>query len=194
MRFVILLSALIFAACKGEAPGPDMPRPEFAANYAVIEGDSHIRFSATQEGRRFDGEFTDFDAVIYFDQAALDDSRVWVSVPLGSFDGGNADRNSNVPGTPWFDTKNHPTAIYESDSIRADGDSYIASGTLTLKGISQPVLFPFTLEQTGDLAVMNANFPINRTRWNIGAAPWDTEEYVGLDVMMDIRVAAEKAE
>jgi len=194
MRFVILLSVLLFAACKGDVPEPEEALPAFETNYVVMDEESHIRFTATQEGVAFDGEFKEFKAEIYFDPAALGDSHVRVTVPLSSFDGGNADRNSNVPGTVWFDTKNHPKALFETKSIRVDGDGYIASGTLTMKGFTQPILFPFTLENADGRAVMTARFPVTRARWKIGASPWDTAEYVGLEVSMDIQVTAERTE
>jgi polyisoprenoid-binding protein YceI len=194
MRFVILLSALLFAACKGDAPEPVKELEIFETNYVVVDEESHIRFSATQEGVGFTGEFKEFDAKIYFDAAELDTSRVRVIVPMASFDGGNADRNSNVPAKVWFHTKNYPVAMFETQAIRADVGGYIANGMLDLKGRSQPISLAFTIEQTEGRAVMTATHRINRKRWNIGEAPWDTEEYVGLDVMLDIRVVANQAE
>lgn len=194
MRFVILLSALLLSACGGDTPEPVAALPTFATNYVMVPEESRLGFSATQEGVSFTGEFTEFDVAIYFDAEALDLSRVRVTVPMASFDAGSTDRNSNVSSNVWFDSKLFPTAIFETESMRAGGGAYIANGTLALKGRTQPILFPFTIEQTDDRAVMTATFSINRTRWNIGQSPWDTEDYVGLDVMLDIRVVADRVE
>lgn len=164
--------------------------PTFEANYTVVADDSRISFSTTQEGDGFSGEFTEFDAVIYFDMEAPETSQVWITIPISGFDGGSTDRNSNVSSTIWFDTKRFPDAVFKSTAIRADGDGYIANGTVSMKGVTRPISFPFTLDQTGEQTVMSSQFPINRTRWNIGQDPWNTEDYVGLNVMMDIRVVA----
>lgn len=198
MRFVILIPVLFFsvlslAACGGDPEEPVVDDvPLFEPNYTVVASDSRLGFSATQEGVGFTGEFTEFDAVILFDPAALETSEVWVSVPLSSFDGGSTDRNSNVSANIWFDSGRFPTAVFKADSLRADGDSYLANGTLSLKGLTQPISFAFDVEETDGRAVMTAEFPINRTRWNVGQEPWNTEDYVGLNVMLDIRVVADR--
>ncbi|MGJ8560226.1 MAG: YceI family protein [Litorimonas sp.] len=193
MRFVILLSALLFSACGGDVAEPERVRPVFETNYVVAQDESRLGFAATQEGVVFVGEFTEFDALISFDSEDLERSRVWVAVPIASFEGGSTDRNSNAPSNIWFDAQKFPVAIFETQSIRADGDAFIANGTLAMKGQTKPISFPFTLEETNDRAVMTATFPVNRTRWNIGQEPWNTEDYVGLDVILDIRVVADRA-
>lgn len=194
MRFVILLSALLLSACGGGAPEPEVASPTFETNYVIVPEESRLGFSTTQEGVGFSGEFSEFDAAIYFDAQALDSSRVRVIVPIAAFDGGSTDRNSNVSSNIWFDAKKFPVAIFETQSIRADGAAFIANGTLAIKGQTKPISFPFTVEQTDGRAVMTASFPVNRTRWNIGQAPWDTEDYVGLNVTLDIRVVANRVE
>lgn len=196
MRSVILISLLFLLAfslsgCSGEAPVAN-DEPTFTPNYTVVADESRLGFSATQEGVGFTGEFTEFDATILFDPAALETSQVWVTVPLASFDGGSTDRNSNVSSNIWFDSKRFPVATFKTDSLRADGDAYLANGTLTIKGLTKPISFAFNVEETDGRAMMTAEFPINRTRWNIGQDPWNTEDYVGLNVMLDIRVVADR--
>lgn len=199
MRYVILLpaillSALLLTACGGAAPEPEVALPSFETNYVMVPEESRLGFSTTQEGVGFSGEFTEFDAAIDFNADAPETSRVRVIVPIGSFDGGSTDRNSNVSSNIWFDAKTFPIAVFETQSIRADGAGFIASGTLEIKGQTKPILFPFTVDQTDGRAVMTARFPVNRTRWNVGQEPWNTEEYVGLNVMLDIRVVADRVE
>lgn len=189
---LLLLSALGLAACGGDAGAPVVEVPSFEKNYTVVATDSRLGFSATQEGVGFTGEFTEFDVAILFDPAALETSQVWVMVPLASFDAGSTDRNSNVSSNIWFDSRRFPTAVFKATSLRADGDGYLANGTLSLKGLTQPISFAFDVKEADGRAVMTAEFPINRTRWNIGQDPWNTEDYVGLNVMLDIRVVADR--
>ncbi|WP_298915836.1 YceI family protein [uncultured Algimonas sp.] len=200
MRAVILpllFSAAVplFAACgeTASAPDPISAGSAFETNYAVVAAESHLRFTTTQEGEAFTGEFSDFDADIAFDPAAPETSRVVVRVPLASFEGGSTDRDSTAPSAVWLDARNFPVAMFETDAIRADGGQFVADGTLTLKGRSLPLSFPFTLEETGDRAVMTATVPLDRTRWNIGADPWNTDEHVGREVRLDIRVVADRS-
>jgi len=66
----------------------------------------------------------------------------------------------------------------------------VADGTLTLKGTSQPVQLGFDLEIEGKQAVMTGQAEIDRTLWGVGAAPWDTDEYVSKTITIDVKVTA----
>ena len=161
-----------------------------AANWDIQAESSHIRFTAKQEGSPFSGEFQAFSGVINFDPAAPQNGSVKITVPLKSVDAGTSDRNSTLPGKVWFSTKAFPEAVYTSSDISKDGDGYIAKGELTLKGLSVPLDLPFNLEINGDTAVMTSAVDMDRTQWNVGAAPWDTDEWVSKAVTLDIQVTA----
>ena len=161
-------------------------------NWDIQPEGSHIQFSAEQEGKTFTGEFGEFSGVINFDPASPETGSVRITVPLKSVDAGSNDRNSTLPEKVWFSTKAHPTAVYSASDISAEGDGFIANGDLTLKGVSVPLSLPFDLNVTGDTAVMTATVEMNRTNWNVGAAPWDTDEWVSKAVKLDLKVTARK--
>jgi len=163
-----------------------------AVNWDIQAESSHIRFIAKQEGSPFSGEFQAFSGVINFDPAAPQSGSVKITVPLKSVDAGTSDRNSTLPGKVWFSTKAFPEAVYTSSDISKVGDGYIAKGELTLKGLSVPLDLPFNLEINGDTAVMTSAVDMDRTQWNVGAAPWDTDEWVSKAVTLDIQVTAKK--
>jgi len=163
-----------------------------AANWDIQADSSHIRFSAKQEGGPFSGEFQVFSGIINFDPAAPQNGSVKITVPLKSVDAGSNDRNSTLPGKVWFSAKAFPEAVYTSTDISQDGDGYIAKGELTLKGLSVPLDIPFNLDINGDTAVMTGAVEMDRTQWNVGAAPWDTDEWVSKSVSLDLQVTAKK--
>jgi len=163
-----------------------------AANWDIQADGSHIQFSAEQEGKTFTGEFTEFSGVINFDPAAPETGSVRITVPLKSVDAGSKDRTSTLPDKVWFSAKAFPDAVYTSSDISAQGDGYIAKGELTLKGTSVPLDLPFTLDLDGSVAVMTSSVEMDRTLWNVGAAPWDTDEWVSRAVKLDLKVTAEK--
>lgn len=194
MRFVILLlCSLTLIACGADQPVELVDdAPKFETNYAVVPEESRLGFSTKQEGEPFAGQFSEFNAAIRFDETNLDDARVRVSIPLASIDAGSTDRNSNLPGKVWFDTKSFPIAVWESNAITAVEDGYAAVGTLTLKGVSRPVTVQFTLSQDAlGRTVMQGEAVLDRTHWNVGEDPWDTQEYVDHAVMLDLLLVAE---
>lgn len=161
-----------------------------AGNWDIQPEGSHIKFSADQEGKPFTGEFQDFSGIISFNPDALETSFVKITIPLKSVEAGSKDRNSTLPGKVWFSTKKFPTAVYTSSDISSDGTGYIAKGALMLKGTSVPFDIPFELNIDGDIAVMTAFTGMDRTLWNVGAAPWDTDEWVSRTVKLDVKVTA----
>jgi len=66
----------------------------------------------------------------------------------------------------------------------------LAKGALSLKGVSIPVDLPFDLALDDNKAVMTSSYEMDRTKWDVGAAPWDTDEWVSRTVMLDIQVTA----
>lgn len=160
--------------------------------WEINQEGSHLKFTAQQEGKDFTGEFETFSGTIAFDPDAPETSAVEIEIPLGSIDAGSTDRNSTVPGKVWFSTKKFPTAVFASDDISRDGDAYLAKGSLTLKGQSVPFELPFTLNVDKDQAVMTSEVTMDRTDWNVGSKPWDTDEWVSRSVTLNIQVTADK--
>ncbi len=191
MRHVIptLAFAVLLGGC-GAPTAEIVPAAAFETNYTVIPEESHIRFSSEQEGEPFTGEFTEFDARIFYDGDEID---VQVLIPLTSVRAGSTDRNSTLPGPAWFDVKAFPVAEFRATELSPtptrDG-KLIALGTLTMKGISADVSLPFRLTEENGRTVMEGQTSIMRTDWNVGAAPWDTDEYVRRQVDLDVRIVA----
>ena len=163
-----------------------------AGNWDIQAEGSHIKFSAEQEGKTFTGGFESFSGVINFDPAEPQNGSVTISVPLKGVEAGSTDRNSTLPEKVWFSTKKFPTAVFTSSDISAQDAGYLAKGELTLKGISVPFDLPFALDVKDNTAVMTSNVDMDRTLWNVGAAPWNTDEWISRTVKLDIQVTAEK--
>jgi len=189
-------TSLIFAGCADAASSTETgPNAEQTAqaevpNWEIIADASHIRFTAKQEGEDFTGQFGEFSGSIQFDPDAPEAGSVKIEIPLASIDAGSKDRNSTLPGKVWFSTKKFPMAVFTTDDISRDGESFLAKGELTLKGKSVPIELPFNLELDGDQAIMTSDFVMDRTLWNVGADPWDTDEWVSKKVVLDLKVTA----
>jgi len=193
-----LIAAVMLTAC-GNAKTADAQASEVVqaadkatadGNWEILSDQSHIKFTAAQEGESFTGRFKAFSGVINFDPDALDQTHISIEIPLKSVDAGSKDRNSTLPGKVWFSTKAHPIAVYETNEVVAVGDGYEAKGTLTLKGKTLPVPLFFNLTISDDVATMTGEATLDRTAWDVGAAPWNTNEYVSKAVEIDVKVTA----
>lgn len=92
------------------------------------------------------GKFTKFSGEIVTAPEVLG-SSVTAEIDLSSIDTGAEQRDGHLRSPDFFDTDNHPLMTYRSTGIRADGDSYILDGELTLKGVTKSV--PLALEVNG---------------------------------------------
>lgn len=162
-----------------------------AGNWQVIEAESHIKFTAEQEGNPFTGQFNKFDAVINFDAANIDDASVIANIDISSIDAGDKDRNGALPGKEWFFVKKFPEAIFQSSDFSKTGEnSYAAAGTLSIKEVSQPLTLPFTLNIDNGTADMSGEVTLDRTLWDLGSGTWSTDEWVSTSVRVDVKIKA----
>lgn len=161
-------------------------------NWIVLKADSHVKFTATQQGSSFTGEFTNYDVLINFKEDAVENASVVAEIDVTSIASGDEERDSTLVGTDWFNVKSTPKAVFRSDDFIKTGESsYEARGTLSMKGKSQPLTLPFTLDITGSKAQMNGKITLDRTLWNVGAGSWATDEWVSTNVTVDVKITAE---
>ncbi|HEX9806086.1 MAG TPA: YceI family protein, partial [Alteraurantiacibacter sp.] len=96
-------------------------------------------------------------------------------------------------GEDWFAAAMFPEATFETDAIRSEGDGYVADGTLTIRGISQDVSLPFTLDIQNDIARMNGALTIDRSIFGVGQGAWADGKTVALEVKVEVSVVARRA-
>lgn len=119
-----------------------------------------------------------------------------IVIDMKSVSTGNALFNEHIQGEDYFDTAKYPTATFKSSALRWSGNAPVAlEGTLTMKGVTQPV----TLKITHFKEMMhpmlkrealgaNAVVVVKRSAFNAGKnAP-----FVGDEVTISIAIEALK--
>ena len=181
----MILSALVIGSWISAASAAG------TATWNVDPGKSQLGFSGTQTGAKFDGKFARFSAAIGFDPDHLDTSHINVTVDLASAATGDVQRDTALPGSDWFDVSEFPKATFATTTIRKTGaNAYEAVGTLTLRGVTKPLILPFTLQIDGAAAHAVGHVNLVRTAFGIGQGPWATGEWVALDVDVDLDIVA----
>jgi len=161
-------------------------------NWAVIAAESHVKFTAKQQGNGFTGQFNEFEADINFDPANIGAASVTAAIDIASIMAGDKDRDGALPGKEWFFTKKFPKAVFQSNDFTQTGpESYAAAGTLSIKGTDHPLTLPFTLTVKDGTADMSGQVTIDRTLWELGSGVWSTDEWVSTAVDIDIKIKAE---
>lgn len=185
LKKVLALLGLCVAALAHSAP---------AADWKIDPAGSKLEFVATFEKAPVPGVFREFDARLRFDPEKPAGGSLDVTIRVTSADMNVADVNKEIGGKDWFDYAGFPQAEFHSTDLRrVGGDRYLARGTLSLKGMKQPLEVPFAWTASADAAVMEGEFAVKRGAFGIGAGEWAKSEAIGADVKVKFRVKLRKA-
>ena len=164
-------------------------QPALAGEWNIDYAHSRLGFTGLQGTSSFEGTFRTFHVVVDRDPAHPETGTLSATIDTGSITAGSSERDSYLPGADWFNTKAFPEAQFRAVHIHQTGDrTYAAEGTLTIKGVTQTVTLPFTLQQERDHWRASGKFPMLRTDFHIGEGDWSSEDYVkrAVDVVFDI--------
>ncbi len=160
------------------------------ANWTIGKGSS-LRFRTSWSGAPIEGGFGQFDGTIRFSPDRLDTSHVDIRVRTASLFSGDAQRDETLKSADWFDTGLHSLATFTADRFRKTGaNSYVANGTLSIKGVTLPLSLPFTLDIKGDKATMRGTATVDRTAYRIGQGMFEATSEVPAAVRIDVAVTA----
>ena len=161
-----------------------------AAQQKLVPAQSEIAFTSKQMGVPVDGKFRKFDAQIAFDPKQPGAARIGMSVDLASVSFGTAEADTEIAKPDWFNTKQFPQATFQSTSVKASGPAkFDVAGKLAIKGISQDVVVPVTLTQTGGTTTASGNFVIKRLDFRIGDREWKDTSMVANDVQVKFKLS-----
>lgn len=142
-----------------------------AADYEQAPG-STLAFAGEYDGEVFTGRFPGFRTTLSFDPARPADARLDVLVPLARVDTNSAERDDMLRDAAFFAVSRFPQARYAATGFRPLGDgSYIAEGTLSLRGVSAPVTLRLHWHAGGQ-PVLEARASVSRTRFGVGGGEW----------------------
>ena len=146
-----------------------------AADYVALP-ESTLGFSASFQGEAFEGKFATFSPRIRFDPAQLGSSRFDVRIQLASANTRNDERDLMLRSVDFFDSAKQPEARFTASRFRAlGGNRFAADGTLSLHGVSKPVLLSFTWTP-GAKAILTGDATLKRLDFGVGSGDWtDTE-------------------
>lgn len=163
-----------------------------ATPYEVDYAQSSLSFSGTHAGDAFEGEFEDWAAEIIFDENNLAESSLTATFATDSAKTGNNMYDGTLPQADWFDSRNHPEAVFQSTEITASNreeGTYTVTGNLTIRGITQPVTFDFNLSDlTNEPVTAQATLSVKRLDFGIGEKSDPTADWVSEDIQIDIQL------
>ena len=114
-----------------------------AADYVIDTAKAHasIEFRIKHLGFSWlTGRFDTFSGTFTFDEANPSASKVHVEVDTASINSNHAERDKHLRSKDFIDVAEFPKAVFDSTSVKLDGDKATITGNLTLRGVSKPIV------------------------------------------------------
>ncbi|MBV6659065.1 MAG: cytochrome b/b6 domain-containing protein [Devosiaceae bacterium] len=144
--------------------------PASAGAWVIDHEASALGFTITFTGNAVEGTVGSWTGDVIFDPQALDQARATITVDAASIGISNSMLAPQSGGSDGFDVANHPTITYEASDFAAQPDgSFIANGTLTLRGATADAPLAFTFEEIDGVASVSGSTQLNRLDFGIGA-------------------------
>lgn len=106
---------------------------------------SEVGFQVRHLLTRVRGRFTAFSGTINFDQDHPEQSSVRLAIEAASIDTSQADRDTHLRSADFFAVNEFPSLTFESTGIAlVAGGTFEVAGTLTIRGVSKPIVLPVT--------------------------------------------------
>lgn len=165
-----------------------------AQKYSIDKSHSEIGFEVTHMViADVKGEFKDYDVNLMFDPNDLANSAVETRVKIASIDTDEQKRDNHLRSSDFFDAENHPEIVFTSKKIEKKGDTYVAHGDLSIRGVTKEVSLPFEIkgpiqDPWGNTRIgVDAEMTINRQDYGVS---WNkTMDAGGVVVGDDVRIA-----
>jgi polyisoprenoid-binding protein YceI len=132
-----------------------------------------IGFVARHMLSKVRGRFTEFEGQLKVGDA-IEDSSVVVEIAANSIATDSEQRDGHLRSDDFFEIQSYPTITFSSTAIRpGEGAHFELDGTLTIKGVSNPVTLQAVFLgagpglQGGTLAAFSASTTVDREDWDL---------------------------
>ncbi len=169
------------------------------ANYAgqqlaweVDYAESTLSFEAQQSGATFTGVFEQWATQIYF-QPAQRQGLILTTVNLLSVNTQDGERDDTLQQPDFFDTAAFPEARFVAYSFepQSSGDfAWRSQSHLTIKGVAQPVVFEFSVQQNTQIMTLEGEALLDRLALSVGIGEWADTKWIGQQVKVLVKVVA----
>jgi polyisoprenoid-binding protein YceI len=167
--------------------------PAYAAHWNVDYAKSRLGFSVMWSGEPFSANFKAWKADIDFDPTAAHLAHVTVAIDLASEASDETDFDDGLKGAQGFQVSQFPVARFTTTTFAHEiGTEYVATGNLTLKGVTREVILPFSLTINGNTAHMKGTAHVIRTDFGVGLGSWTAPSPVAHEVTVNIDLTATK--
>lgn len=151
---------------------------------------SYITFEVLNMGKTVQGTMKGMRGSVQLDPNDLAAAKFDATIDPSSVDSGVKGRDKHLQRKDYFDVATFPTVRMVSKSITQTAEGYEAVATLSIKGVEQEVVVPFTVTNQGKEWLWEGSFSLQRKEYNLAT---DTgKALVGLEIKVHIHAIVSK--
>lgn len=141
-----------------------------AQTYYPVNDGSVVTFIIRNMGMDTEGKMSGLGGEIRFNPADLKNSSFSVSIDANTIDTDISVRDSSLKTKEYLNTRQFPEILFISRQIIPGNKAgmYSVKGTLTMKGISKDINFPFSVTPQNEGIRLTGEFRVNRLDYQIG--------------------------
>ena len=141
----------------------------FVANaQKIIDSESIVNFSLENRGSEVTGTLGGMKGDVIFDKENLSKSSFNVTMDANTINTANGKRDAHLKNEDFFETETYATISFASSKIEKKKDKYVATGTLSMHGISKDVAITFSVTEKGGRQHLQGNFVLDHADYGIG--------------------------
>jgi polyisoprenoid-binding protein YceI len=147
MKAFLLIGSTLLALPLVALAATQDAAPAAPVTYEIDAVHSSVTFRLRHMGVAYaTGRFNTLAGELTYSATDMSACSVRASVEAASVDTNNKGRDEHVASPDMFDAANHPTLSFASKSVaRVDDDTFRMTGTLTYRGVEQPLECEFDL-------------------------------------------------
>jgi polyisoprenoid-binding protein YceI len=153
---VILFFSLIFGQINAQV-------------FVPVDERTSVKFSIKNFGFSTGGSFTGLKGNIQFDINNPATASFAVTVDAASVNTDNSARDKHLRKEEYFDVAKYPLIGFKSTNITRDAaGKFLITGSLTIKGVTKQIAFPFKAVAQNNGYLFSGLFTINRRDFSVG--------------------------
>jgi len=133
-----------------------------SGTWTIDPAHTEVAFTVRHLMSKVRGTFKTFEGSIVVGDDVLS-SSAQATIDLSSVDTGAPQRDDHLRSSDFFDAATQPTMTFRSTQLRSNGESFVAVGDLTVKGVTREVELAVELLGVGTDAYGNERIGLEAT-------------------------------
>ncbi|HVZ56535.1 MAG TPA: YceI family protein [Chitinophagaceae bacterium] len=162
-----------------------------AQKYVPVDEGSRVHFTIKNLGINTGGSFQGLTGSIVFDPANLGGSSFQVSLDAKTVNTDIELRDEHLRGEEYLDVAAYPVITFQSMQVtRSNSARYLYMfGTITIRGVTKEVKFPFKATAQGDGYLFEGQFKLNRRDFGVGGSSLTLSDELNVSLSVFARKA-----